>query len=52
MFISNSCVIDLKMNEGDVCLDDCVTTHTILRDKSYFLDLTLIEGFEREKLTR
>ena len=29
------------MNEGDVCLVDCTTTHTILRDKIYFLDLTL-----------
>ena len=52
MFISNSCVIDLKMNENDVCLDDCATTHTIIRDKSYFLDLTLIEDFKRAKLKR
>ena len=29
------------MNESDVCLTDCVTTHTILRDKKYFLGLTL-----------
>ena len=29
------------MNEGDVCLVDYVTTHTILRDKRYFLGLTL-----------
>ena len=29
------------MNEGDVCLDDYTTTHTILRDKRYFIDLTL-----------
>ena len=29
------------MNEGDVCLVDCATTHTILRDKRYFLELTL-----------
>ena len=24
-----------------ICLADCATTHTILRDKRYFLDLTL-----------
>ena len=29
------------MNEGDVCLADCTTTHIILRDKRYFLDLIL-----------
>ena len=29
------------MNEGDVCLADYAITHTILRDKRYFLDLTL-----------
>ena len=48
------------MNEGDVCLANCATTCTILRDKRYLLDLTLtnanvstisgtknlIEGFE------
>ena len=27
------------MNEGDICLTDCATTHIILRDKRYFLDL-------------
>ena len=60
-FIWIPCVIDLKMNEGDVCLVDCATTYTILQDKRYFLNLTLtnvnastisgianlIEGFER-----
>ena len=49
------------MNEGDVCLVDCATTHTILQNKRYFLDFTLtnvnvstksgtanlIEGFRR-----
>ena len=40
--ILNPCVIALKMNEGDVCMADCTTTHTIVRDKRYFLDLTLI----------
>ena len=34
----------LKMNEDDVCLANCVTTHTILRDKRYFLELTLIKA--------
>ena len=29
------------MNEGGVCLTDYATTHTILQDKRYFLDLTL-----------
>ena len=33
----------LKMNEDDVCFADCATTHTILRDKRYFLELTLIK---------
>ena len=55
----------MKMNEGNVCLVDCATTHTILRDKRYFLDLTLtnanvstisgttnlIEGFGRVNIT-
>ena len=34
----------LKMNEDDVCLADCATMHTILRDKRYFLELTLIKA--------
>ena len=34
----------LKMNEDDVCLIDCVTMHTILRDKRYFLKLTLMKA--------
>ena len=52
------------MNEGDVCLVDCATTHTILQNKRYFLDFTLtnvnvstksstanlIEGFRRVKI--
>ena len=33
--------IALKMNESDLCLVDYATTHTILQDKRYFLDLTL-----------
>ena len=32
------------MNEGDVYLVDCATTHTILRDKRSVLDLTLTNG--------
>ena len=34
----------LKMNENDVCFADCATTHTILRDKRYFLELALIKA--------
>ena len=34
----------LKMNEDDVCLADWMTTHTILWDKRYFLELTLIKA--------
>ena len=34
----------LKMNEDDVCLVDCATMHTILQDKRYFLELTLIKA--------
>ena len=63
-FILNPYVIDLKVNEGDVCLIDCATTHQILRDKIYFVHLTLtndnvstissttnlIEGFERANI--
>ena len=29
------------MNEGDVCLIDCATTHKILWDKRYFLEWKL-----------
>ena len=32
-----------KMNDDGVCLTDCATRHTILRDKRYFLELTLIK---------
>ena len=32
------------MNGDDVCLIDCATTHTILRDKRYFLELTLMKA--------
>ena len=63
-FILNPCVIDLKMNDGDVCLTDYAITHIILLDKRYFLDLTLtnanvssisgttnlIEGFGRTNI--
>ena len=34
----------LKTNEDDVCLADYATTHTILRNKRYFLQLTLIKA--------
>ena len=29
------------MNDGNTCLADCATTHTILRDKRYFFNMTL-----------
>ena len=29
-------------SHGDVCFVDCATTHTILRDKKYFSNLTLV----------
>ena len=32
------------MDDGDVCLVNCATTHTILWDKRYFLSLTLTSG--------
>ena len=32
------------MNEDDICLANCATTHTILQDKIYFLKLTLIKA--------
>ena len=31
--------LNFKMTEGDVCLTDCATTHTILREKIYFFNL-------------
>ena len=33
--------LNFKMNEGDVCLAHCATTHTILREKEYFLNLII-----------
>ena len=52
------------MNDGNICLADCTTTHTILREKKYFLNLIvtiasvntisgtsdLIEGFKRANI--
>ena len=32
------------LKKDDVCFADCATTHTILRDKRYFLELTLIKA--------
>ena len=29
---------------GEICLVYCVTTHTILRDKKYFSNLTLVQS--------
>ena len=34
----------LKMNEDDVYLANYETTHIILQDKRYFLELTLIKA--------
>ena len=34
----------MVMNEDDVCLADYATTHTIIRDKRYFLKLILIKA--------
>ena len=42
-YIWNPCVI-WSQDEWDVCLADCATTHTILQDKRYFLELTLIKA--------
>ena len=41
LVISNIYVLlSFKMNMDYVCLTDCATTHTILCDKRYFLELT------------
>ena len=37
-------LFSLKMNKDDVCLVNYATTHTIFRDKRYFLKLTLIKA--------
>ena len=34
----------IKMNEHDVCFANYETTHIILRDKIYFIELTLIKA--------
>ena len=36
--------IDYIPSVGDVCLVDCATTHTILRDRKYFSNLTLVQS--------
>ena len=33
-----------KINGGEICLTDNVTTHTILRDQKYFSHITLVEA--------
>ena len=33
--------LNIKMNYGDICLVDCATMHTILREKKYFLNLII-----------
>ena len=37
-------LFSLKMNEDSVCLTNCATMQTILRDKKKFLELTLIKA--------
>ena len=32
-----------KKNTGDICLANSATTHTILRNQKYFLNLTLLK---------
>ena len=36
-------LINYMSSVGDACLADCVTTHTILRDKKYFSTFTLAQ---------
>ena len=33
-----------KINSGEICLADSVTTHTILQDQKYFSHITLVEA--------
>ena len=33
--------MNFKINDGDICLVDCETTHTILRERKYFSNLIL-----------
>ena len=44
MFLSKfMCFLSFKMNDGDISIADCATTHTILQDKIFF-NLTLISA--------
>ena len=36
-------LINYMPSVGDACLADCATTHTILRDKKYFSNFTLVQ---------
>ena len=36
--------LGFKINGGEICLADSVTTHTILRDQKYFSHITLVEA--------
>ena len=40
----SSKLINYMPSVGDACLVDCATTYTILRDKKYFSNLTLISS--------
>ena len=37
-------LINYMPSVGDACLDDYATTHTILRDKKYFSNFTLVQS--------
>ena len=37
-------LLSLKMNEDDVCLTNCTTTHIILWDKRCFIELTITKA--------
>ena len=43
MSYMNILLLGLKMNGDDLCLTDYATTHIILQNKRYFLELTLIK---------
>ena len=61
--MKNFVLSNFKMYDGDVCLADSATTHTVFRDKKYFSNLkldnnvniisssaNLIEGYERANI--
>ena len=36
--------MSFKINDGEICLADSATTHTILLDQKYFSHITLVEA--------